>query len=75
MIKSKYGSITNSKTGETKDIVVDILCLKNAKDFLIGGGIVLVGFSYLAISAFKNGARAFEQAEYDTLEALDLFKD
>lgn len=75
MIKSKYGPITNPKTGETKDIVVDILSLKNAKDFLIGGGIVLVGLSYLTISAFKNGARAFEQAEYDTLEALDLFKD
>ena len=75
MIKSKYGPITNPKTGETKDIVVDILSLKNAKDFLIGGGIVLVGLSYLAISAFKNGTRAFEQAEYDTLEALDLFKD
>ena len=75
MIKSVYGPITNPKTGETKDIVVTALSTKNIRDFLIGGAIVLIGISYLALSAFKNGATAFEAAEYATLEALDLFND
>lgn len=60
MIKSKFGPITNPKTGMSKDI-------------LIGGGIVMVGITYLALSTFKNGAKAFETAEYETLESLDLF--
>lgn len=46
---------------------------KNLKDILIGVGIVLVGIGYLTLSAFKNGANAFEEAEYKTLEELDLF--
>lgn len=75
MIKSIYGPITNPKTGETKDIVVTILSSKSLRDFIIGGSIVMIGISYLALSAFKNGANAFEEAEYKTLEALDLFKD
>lgn len=75
MIKSIYGPITNTKTGETKDIVVTALTSKNLRDFLIGGGIVLVGISYLAISSFRNGANAFEEAEYKTLESLNLFKN
>lgn len=75
MIKSIYGPITNPKTGETKDIVVTALNAKNIRDFVIGGGIMLIGISYLALSAFKNGANAFEEAEYKTLEALDLFKN
>ena len=40
---------------------------------LIGGGIVMLGITYLALSTFKNGAKAFETAEYETLESLDLF--
>ncbi len=74
MIKSIYGPITNPKTGETKDIVVTTLTSKNLRDFLIGGGIVLMGISYLALSSFRNGANAFEEAEYKTLESLNLFK-
>lgn len=74
MIKSIYGPITNPKTGETKDIVVTTLTSKNLRDFLIGGGIVLMGISYLALSSFRNGANAFEEAEYKTLESLNLLK-
>ncbi len=75
MIKSIYGPITNPKTGETKDIVVTALTSKNLRDILIGGGIALIGVSYLAISSFRNGANAFEEAEYKTLESLNLFKN
>lgn len=73
MFESKYGPITNPKTGETKDIVVKAVTSNNLKDILIGGGIVMIGIAYLTLSVFRNGARAFEEAEYKTLEDLDLF--
>ena len=38
MIKSKFGPITNPKTGETKDIVVNALSKRSLRDILIGGG-------------------------------------
>lgn len=72
MIKTKFGPITNPKTSETKDIVVNALSKESIKDILIGGGIVMIGITYLALSTFKNGAMAFEEAEYKTLEELDL---
>lgn len=73
MIKSIYGPITNPKTGESKDIIVNAITSKNLKDVLIGGGIVLVGVVYLTLSTFKNGTNAFEEAEYETLKELNLF--
>lgn len=73
MIKSKFGPITNPKTGMSKDIVINALSKESLKDILIGGGIVMVGITYLALSTFKNGAKAFETAEYEILESLDLF--
>lgn len=73
MIKSKFGPITNPITGMTKDIVINALSRKSLKDILIGGGIMMVGITYLTLSTFKNGAMAFEEAEYKTLEELDLF--
>ena len=73
MIKSKFGPITNPKTGMSKDIVINALSKESLKDILIGGGIVMVGITYLALSTFKNGAKALETAEYETLESLDLF--
>ena len=72
MIKSKFGPITNPKTGMSKDIVINALSKESLKDILIGGGIVMVGITYLALSTFKNGAKAFETAEYETLESLEL---
>ena len=72
MIKSKLGPITNPKTGMSKDIVINALSKESLKDILIGGGIVMVGITYLASSTFKNGAKAFETAGYETLESLDL---
>lgn len=74
MFESKYGPITNPRTGETKDIVVKAVTPNNLRDVLIGGGIVTIGLVYLTLSVFRNGARAFEEAEYKTLEDLDLFK-
>lgn len=73
MIKSKFGPITNPKTGESKDIIVNALPQKSLKDIFIGGGIVMVGITYIALSTFRSGAWALEEAEYKTLEELDLF--
>lgn len=46
MIKSKFGPITNPKTGMSKDIVINALSKESLKDILIGGGIVMVGITY-----------------------------
>lgn len=37
MIKSKFGPITNPKTGMSKDIVINALSKESLKDILIGG--------------------------------------
>lgn len=74
MFKSIYGPITNPKTGNSKDILVK--CKPNSlKDILIGCSLVAVGIAYLTVTSFKNGANAFEEAEYNALKELDLFKD
>ena len=75
MIKSKFGPITNLKTGEAKYIIVNSLSLKSFRDILIVGGIVIISITYLTLSSFKNGALAFEEAEFKTLEELNLFKN
>lgn len=36
MIKSKFGPITNPKTGMSKDIVINALSKESLKDILIG---------------------------------------
>lgn len=38
MIKSKFGPITNPKTGMSKDIVINALSKESLKDILIGDG-------------------------------------
>lgn len=72
MFKTKYGPITNFKTGASKDIIVNFCNSKNVKHILISGGIMLVGMTYLAISTFKTGSDAFENAEFTTLKDLGL---
>lgn len=72
MIKLNYGSITNPKTGESKDIMVKAATPNKIKDILIGGGLVLLGITHLTMTAFRNGANKFEAAELDTLSDLDL---
>ena len=75
MIIYKGGPIDNLK-GESKDIDVRFSDSKNGlRDVLIGGGLVLIGVAYLTVTAFRNGAQEFEQAEYDTMDELGLFKN
>ncbi len=74
MLRSKFGPITNPKTGKSKDIIVKFMTKENVKDIIIGGGLIAAGFAYLVVSIYNNGAEAFELAEYKTLESLDLFR-
>ena len=74
MINFKHGTITNTETGMTKDIVVKAACPNSLRDTIIGGSIILVGIAYLTITAFKNGAKAFDAAECKTLSELRLLK-
>lgn len=70
----KYSTITNSATNESKRIDLN-LTKQFAKDALIGGGIVLLGFIYLALASFSNGAEAYERGELKVLVDLGLTPD
>lgn len=71
MFKSKYGPITNPETGESKDIVISDFS-NSLKDVVIGGAIVMVGVIYLTVSSFRNGSKAYDKTETQTLLDLDL---
>ena len=75
MIKFKQGFITNPETGMTKDVVVKTVTPNNFKDILVGGGMVLIGITYLTVTAFRHGSEKFEEAELRTLSDLDLLQD
>jgi len=75
MIKSKFGPISNPRTNETKDIVVNALSKGNLKDFLIGGSIAMAGIFYVMLTAFRNGAEAFDNAECNVLKDLNLLDE
>lgn len=74
-MKFKHGDISTLE-GKTMDVIVDS---KNApikvKDVCIGVALVTSGVVYLMRKAFRSGASAFEAGEYNTMEALGLFKD
>ena len=75
MIKINLGDITNPETKVKKDIVVQAASPNKLKDILIGGGFVLIGITYLTVTAFKNGVKAYEDAELCTLSELGLLGD
>lgn len=74
MIKFKQGSISNS-FGNTKDIIVKATSPNKLKDIIIGGSAILVGIVYLTHTAFRNGSKAFDEAETKTLYDLGLIHD
>lgn len=61
MLKFNKGWIGNNE-GIKKDIVVKAVSPNTLKDSLIGGCIVLIGITYLTITAFKNGMDKYEDA-------------
>ena len=74
MIKFKQGWIT-SKEGNMKDIVVKAAAPNKFKDILIGGLLLTAGVAYLTTTAFRYGSKKFEEAEIETLGALNLLED
>lgn len=72
MIKFTRGGVTNPNTGEYKDIVVKAASPVSLKDAMIGGFWLLAGITYLTVTAFKNGAKAMEDAELRALIDCDL---
>ena len=74
MIKFKQGWI-GSKEGIMKDIVVKAAAPNKFKDILIGGLLLTAGVAYLTITAFQYGSKKFQEAEIETLGALNLLED
>lgn len=72
MIKFTRGGVTNPETGVYKDIIVKAAAPNSLKDILIGGGMVLIGITYLTVTAFKSGSKAFEDAELRALAEAGL---
>lgn len=72
MIKMNMGNVANTKTGVVKDIIVKSAIPNKLKDILIGGGIVLVGITYLTTTAFRNGVKGMEAAEFKALDDAGL---
>lgn len=75
MIKINLGDITNPDTMVKKGIVVRAARANNLKEMLIGGSLIFLGISYLTVAAFKNGVKAYEDAEMRTLSDLGLLDD
>lgn len=74
MIKFTQGQLRNME-GDAKDIVVKSAAPNTLKDMLVGGAILLVGIIYLTKNAFKNGAKKFEAAEYQTMVDLGIIEE
>ena len=75
MIKVNQGYVTNPETGATKDIIAQAVSPNNVKDILIGGGLVLLGITYLTVTAFRNGVNKCGEAEMRALMDAGLIKD
>lgn len=73
MVDTDYGWISKDSNSEkhyikpkpTKNLFTDII---------IGMIPIIGGLGYIAFSAFHDGARAHEKAEFDALDSLDLMK-
>lgn len=74
MIKIKTGSMFGGP-GTNKcdhEVVIPVSSTFGLKDALIGGGLVLMGITYLTCAAFMNGAKAFERAELYTMREAGI---
>ena len=67
--------------GVRKDIIVKGLPMaiklskkEFNKEIIIGSTLFIIGGILITRGAFRNGSRAFELAEYETMESLGLFK-
>lgn len=67
MIKINRGSVGSTDGSKWADIIVKAAAPNDLKDILIGVGTVLVGITYLTVTAFQKGAKAYESAEFNAL--------
>ena len=72
-MRFKQGELCNNK-GQVKDIIVDA-SPTSWKESMIGCFIIGLGIAYLTNKAFKNGTKAFEEAEYKTMVDLGIIED
>lgn len=71
MIKFKQGTITNPKTGITKNVIVTGKP-NSVRGIVVGCVMVIASITYLTVDAFKNGSKAYETAKINTLKSLGL---
>ena len=67
MIKINRGPVASIDGSKEADIIVKAAAPNDLKQVLIGVGTVLVGITYLTVTAFKRGAKAYEIAELKAL--------
>lgn len=67
MIKINRGSVGSTDGSKWTDIIVKAAAPNDFKDILVGVGTVLVGITYLTVTAFKKSAKAYESAELNAL--------
>lgn len=67
MIKINRCSVGSTDGSKWADIIVKAAAPNDLKDILIGVGTVLVGITYLTVTAFKKGAKAYESAAFNAL--------
>lgn len=67
MIEINRGSVASIDGSKEADIIVKAVAPNDLKQILIGVGTVLVGITYLTVTAFKRGAKAYESAELNAL--------
>lgn len=72
MIKFEQGWIGSADASIKKPVIVKAAAPNSLKDALIGGVIVLIGITYLTVTAFRHGSQSFEIAEFKTMEELGL---
>lgn len=75
MFKYNYGRITNPKTGESTDVIVNGMKPNTVKDVLIGGGLVAMGIYYLTTAAFRHGSDEHYEADTKALLECCLVKE
>ena len=74
-MRFKQGTVTNNRTGRSKDIIVEVSRTTSWKESMIGCFMIGLGIAYLTNKAFRNGAKAFEEAEYKTMVDLGIIED
>ena len=73
-VQLKNDFITNIETGESKYVVTETNKPVDMKNLIIGGASIIFGVYCMIKSAYKNGCKDYNNAEFKTLDALGLTK-